>query len=796
MKMRLPKGLRLAMLAILAVIGTSHAASDSYNFKDYDTFNHSVSSDKDVVITIGNGDYSAFDMYSYTSASNKSSDDGIIIGSAANNDNPVNRDPKNNDTAKSVSVTLNGGTGIKYILGIGSISCSVTGKIDITVNSGEVDSIVGGYMYDSKLNASTSSTLYPYPDKSEGNNVTITVNGGTVGTIYGGHRFVKNNPTTLKPFNTATEEQKEALLAEKPWAIGGDIKIVVTGGTVGAINAVGTPKTSASGNTYVEVSGGTVTGGILAGPSGEYSEVKGNTTVLISNDAVVKGVVYTGGSNGTIGGDVELTIKDNALVQGDVYAAGTGTNVKGNVTVYLQDNATIDGQLYGNAVKGGAVGKETILYIGTDAKGYTGSVGGFGNFDHVVVHEKSNFTISEGNIFNISHSTYRIASSNLTNAATKLGSNATVDINGPISVNIIKAENLRSGRYMLIDATSAVVDTTNWDIDYVSISGADFYDLTWQDNILYFVYKGAEVESILNNNWGVFKSSQAFTGTLWGNRTNACVLSPTVQLPCIDGKGDCISAAAPTGATLVWGTAYGQSARIEGAGADYSLYGGAMGIEHHFVSGRSIGTATGYDWGTVSPFGGKDVDQETWHIALYGRAATWAIGQNSSIAVDLNASYGKTTSETDIVTGEWKQDTIQMDARVSYFRNLNEQVTGSIFAGAQYFAADSADVAGMKVCSMQNLRTEGGVGVSYKASQKAAIYAEASIYNDAMRHNPSLISGGYRFTGTNPGRLGGSISVGAQYDLNDNWSVRGSYSFDAADDSTEHNLNAGAVYKF
>ena len=49
---------------------------------------------------------------------------------------------------------------------------------------------------------------------------------------------------------------------------------------------------------------------------------------------------------------------------------------------------------------------------------------------------------------------------------------------------------------------------------------------------------------------------------------------------------------------------------------------------------------------------------------------------------------------------------------------------------------------------------------------------------------------------SNPGRTGGSLSVGAQYELNANWAVRGSYSFDAAEDSTEHNLNVGAMYKF
>lgn len=804
MKTRLPK----ALLAALSVMGTSFAASDGYNFTDYNTFSHSVSADKAVVITVGNGDYSAFDMYHKTTDKYQHYDDGIIIGGATTEDKPVYNQPADNGSAKSVSITLNGGTGINYILGIGSISCAVSGAIDILVESGEVGCIVGGYMYYSRLNATTSSKVNAYPDKSPDNDVTITVTGGTVGGIYGGHLFRGNNPTTLEPFKSATEAEKAALLADKPWAIGGNIKIAVTGGTVGGINAVGSPKSSVDGNSTVEISGGTVTGSVVAGPLGEYAVVGGDTSVVISGDAVIEGSVLTGstadsdrgsGPAPTVNGNAGIIIKDNAHVKGDVYAAGSGTNVKGNVTVYLQDNATIDGQLFGEAINGGTVGKESILYVGTDEQGYNGSVGGFGNFDHVVVHEKSDFTISAGNVFDVSSYTYRITRNHLTTAATELGSEATVDVNAPVSINILKDAHLRSGRYMLIDATAATVDTTHWTAENVTVTGADFYDLEWQGNVLTFVYRGAEVDAILNSNWGLFKSAQAFTGTLWGNRANAVALNTGITTS-TDEKGSLVSFSAPTGTTLAWGTAYGHYSRLDSSrstsGADFSLYGAAAGVEHHFVSGQSIGAALGCDTGEVSPFNAADSDQKTTHLGLYGRAINARISQQGRIVLDWSVAYGRTSTESDTLPGNWEQQSLQVDARASYLHQLSESTCGYIFAGLQYYAADADTANDITLSSMQNLRTEIGVGISHELTQKATLYAEASLYNDTMRHNPDVRTNGAIFTGANPGRLGGSITVGASYDLNADWTLRGSYSFEGARHSTGHSVNAGASYKF
>ncbi len=292
--------------------------------------------------------------------------------------------------------------------------------------------------------------------------------------------------------------------------------------------------------------------------------------------------------------------------------------------------------------------------------------------------------------------------------------------------------------------------------------------------------------------WGVQKSSQAFTGTLWGGRTNAVVLNTPATR---DNKGN---EAKGAGQTIAWGTAYGSFDRLSScgnkAGADYNIHGGALGVERQYMSGRSIGAAIGYDWGKVSPFNTAKFDQESVHAAVYGRAGQWKMGQNAAVALDLSAAVGNTESRLHV--GSIDQNNVQLDARVSYIRSLTNRLSTSVFAGVQYYAQEDASTANVDVSSMKNLRTMVGAGITYAATAKTTLFAEVGVHNDAMRHNPVAKVDGFSEHVANPGRMGGSITAGAAYQLNENWTLRGSYSFEGAKHNTEHNVNAGAVYRF
>lgn len=375
-----------------------------------------------------------------------------------------------------------------------------------------------------------------------------------------------------------------------------------------------------------------------------------------------------------------------------------------------------------------------------------------------------------------------------TKALTVHSDNAVVD--GSITLNLNFKQNLRAGRYSLLLADDGI-----WTPDEVTVSGVDgnVGELIWKDGVLYFslsenlvVVHDPLADAVQAASWGVYKSSQAFTSLLWGARPNTVVLKSPAEIE---------------GSTLAWGSVYTSFSRISSSGnfsgAEYNIYGGAIGAEHQFVSGRSLGAAFGYDRGKASPFTTSRVSQESWHAALYGRAAEWKLGQKSRVAVDWSATVGSTTSEQKNLGSDWTQENIQLDARATYSYALTQRTALSAFAGTQYYAQTDANTNRVEADSMQNLRLLVGAGISHKLTEKTTIFSEATLYNDTMRHNPDASVDGFHYgTGANPGRLGGSVTAGAQYQLTPDWTLHGNYSYEGAGNSNEHRVNVGAAWSF
>ena len=842
------------ILGILVAIASTAYAKYSYVYEDSD-----VAGLKNVTITLGEGGdpyvagataTSSVSTWTPAEFTNVNNSTLIIAENAGERKYLVGANAFNTGSvAGQVTIDIKGGytwgvTGGLILYGTVDDSYTPTkSTADVVINmtGGEVNRIMGGNFFSiSELKHSDGTTTkFVKADEAKpdvvdtmedyiidrggpstfatGGNVYINVSGGTLTKMYAGgggngsvdgivNVTISGNAKVKENIFSGARNDAGFLGQNMPYVGGTNVQI--QGGNIeGNVYGGGSFETEASlvkGDTNVTVSGGTIGGNVYGG--GQKDIVKGNSTVVLQGGAIDKDV-YGGGEGGIVGGNSLVVLQDGA-VKGEIYGSGKDNTTKGTATVQILDGNWSNTQIYGKTA-GATVEGGTELIVGAEGVAYNGGLKSISGFDRVTVAKGSKLNLQSGNLFDVAEHSYTITSANMGtegSAVTTVSLDGGVKVVNPITLNFNTEGRVISGRYKIIDASqadSANVDTTtNWDSKNVTVNGqgASFEGLVWDGNVLYLDYVSPAADAVMAGNWGVFKASQAFTGTLWGNRANACVLNKTAAPAAVttDEKGNTIAttAPAPQGVTLAWGTAYGQSARISGVGADYSIYGGAIGLEHHFVSGRSLGAALGYDWGTVSPFGSSDIDQETLHAAVYGRAGIWQLGANSAVAVDWSAAYGDTTSESDLVDGDWTQENLQLDARVSYLRKLNDRTTGSVFAGVQYFAADSDTVDGLEVSSMQNLRAEIGAGISYKLNQKATVYGEASVYNDVMRHNPCVDDGDVCIKGSNPGRTGGTLSVGAQYDLNDDWSVRGGYSFDVAEDSTEHNFNAGAVYKF
>lgn len=630
--------------------------------------------------------------------------------------------------------------------------------------------------------------------------------GGSYASVNGKVRIVFGEDSKFGTHNT-NEAEHCIFGGAKRGAYVGSSEIIIkdnadiNGRIYGGSAASSFGKSTVKGDTAVFIQGGIVRNSVFG--AGQEDVILGCTKVSIS-DGEVTGNVYGGGSGSTIEKGTNVTLS-GGTVGGTVYGTGENDTVKGDVTISLLggDWSGIDIVAVADGAK--IENGSAYLIVGNENAAYHGSVKSFEGFDHLVVHRNSSFDMGGANIFAINTQTITLSAVNLRQAAVT-GGFAAVGADG-VTLDIRSAGRLRSGKYMVATVGQAPADgaPAGWNAANVTVQGiAGFDDFVWEASTLYLNYVSPYAYTAAEAGWGVFKSSQAFTGALWGNRNNAVVLDAPAATPAPapvanDGKAPIatteLTPTTPSAITLAWGTVYGQSGRISGEGADYSLYGAAIGAERLYANGTSICLAFGYDWGKVSPFTCRSVDQDTWHAALYGRVGAWKVGKGT-VAVDWSAAYGDTTSEHSDYSTDWSQSSWQLDVRATYAQALSERAIASVFAGTQYYTHDDTEVDGMEISSMQNLRLQAGAGVSYAATAKTTVYGQACAYFDAMRHNPYVDDAGVRVRSSNPGRIGGVFSVGAEHAISEQWSLRGSYSFDVAKDSTEHNVNVGAQYRF
>jgi len=252
------------------------------------------------------------------------------------------------------------------------------------------------------------------------------------------------------------------------------------------------------------------------------------------------------------------------------------------------------------------------------------------------------------------------------------------------------------------------------------------------------------------------------------------------------------------GRGAAWGGVIGATSRLSShggsLGADHTLSGAVFGAEMNATDAHSIGLAMGVTWGEINTLSTYKVDQDSTHLAAYGQSRL-----GKSLTLDWSAAYGRSENDADILGSsyDWTQHALQLDARLSYAYALNERTTLRGFGGMQYLHIDSdTPEKGMKEDSMQNVRVEVGVGATYMATAKTALYGEVSFIGDIVRDNPATHIGGTCRGGSNPGRAGMNMTVGATHVLNENWSLNASYNMELQPRANAHNATIGATYRF
>jgi len=313
--------------------------------------------------------------------------------------------------------------------------------------------------------------------------------------------------------------------------------------------------------------------------------------------------------------------------------------------------------------------------------------------------------------------------------------------------------------------------------------------------VLVSKFKQDKADAVAQGNWGIATASRAFVNTVRGQRNNTGCIA--------NGKG------------TAWFSLLGASNNLKGG--DVSVEGAAVGADMKVGKCSVLGVAFGYADGTVSPAGLRKVEQDGFYAAVYGEHGLKKLSADSCLSLDWVAAYGDTESDWNGM--EWAQDSLQLNTRLSWNKKMTDRLCMSVFGGLEYFASESDTVNGVKTGSIQNLRGELGVGLSYVAwgtpdtapvtdekgglvsagtggCRKLVLHGELRYFNDLVRSNPVVEMSDIRGMGTNPGRQGFGVEAGATYRINDRWSTGANYGFNAMEDSQEHRVNVGASYTF
>lgn len=372
----------------------------------------------------GNNEYSATEKISHTF------DSTTVLGNTAGNV-AIGGSGEGSSMENGADIVVDG-VKMYSLTGGGADGASVKGDISLTVKSGEVENLVGGgrggvHVGNTSITVENGSVSNIYGGDQFGGKVegdiNISVKGGKVGTIYGSN-YSSNTPNA-EIFNGVT----------------GDVTIDISGGEVnhirGGINsnnagdvAVAKQKMVLNGDVVINVGGdahiGAYDGESILATGGSYASVNGTTTVNISDNAVVDGIIAGGASRtdesgvkssninisgGTLNGDVYAgglkysSVSGNTAVNisggeinADVYGGGAvGTSVKGNSTISLTGStAVINGTLYGGGLDGGTVEGVKTLNLGTSEQAYKGtSALKVANFDKINVSADSSAGLFE-----------------------------------------------------------------------------------------------------------------------------------------------------------------------------------------------------------------------------------------------------------------------------------------------------------------------------------------------------------------------------------------------------------------
>ena len=543
----------------------------------------------------------------------------------------------------------------------------------------------------------------------------------------------------------------------------------------------------ASGGSIVITDDSTLRGAIahadITAAAGDYTsdisaDVSGGSKVTVTG-----GEVTLSGANSYTGGTV---IKGGSLTAGRDTAFGTGeVELRGGVLELNRKPLENELLAQGGIISGGSGFRGPVVF--------NGAVGLRGNLS------ARSMTINSGSVLTLNGSTVSVSGS-LT-----LGGSAVLNLNGSDfgDGDVLITFGSLSGSEDLLTVTYGA-DSDKYGVE----NKGNALILAWLEEpqpeeeekpvplpptepeppeVDVPTLDRERCDALVQSSWGVFTASHAFADAIGGQRSAAGYV----------GRQE----------SVAWVSALGGMHRIDGtsvaAGSDIDLFGAAVGMEHCMSGTDTVGIAVGHLSGDVRlKNSGRETEQSGTYFGLYGVHQLADFDRSNHLNLRWSAVYGDTETEGSIGQEKMslRQDSVQLNARVDWASQLNDAWAVNVFAGMEYFASESAEneeseEARVRMGSIQNLRGELGIGTRY-TSGSTSLYGEVRYLNDMVRSNPYAEINGVRGYGANPGRQGIGVTLGAQQELGNGWSVHASYSLEAMSEATMHSANIGAALRF
>ena len=295
-------------------------------------------------------------------------------------------------------LNISGGT-VKSIYGAGSgrnkSIPTFSGELDINITGGSVGNVYG-----------SGSAAYVTSSGSEISKVRITATGGVIGNIFaagiGGEASVsaenEANQTLAKDFGSLTGDV--TITIKDNAEITGDVYTSGSGhDTTGTPGYDITQNAYLKGNVTLNISGGAIQGNVYGGGKGisrsgfdDCARIEEGSTVNFQiSGGSIKGNVYGGGKNAKVKGRIIISIS-GGTIQGNVYGGGEKAEISGSTSITIT-NGIIVSNLYGGGSEGLVRGDASVSITGGTIQGNV-----YGGGSEGLVQGKTNIKIEDGTI--------------------------------------------------------------------------------------------------------------------------------------------------------------------------------------------------------------------------------------------------------------------------------------------------------------------------------------------------------------------------------------------------------------